>query len=136
MTAKQNKPDLNPIYAILDDHEDPNDCFGKEWTHGHAQCSICQMQNICMVKTGKKIKAKGDAQSIKYGPFVDSIDFNKIPKANIAEILKTTPYSLEDIRTLFTQLSNCADPHTVNIQVNYFLREYNLTLKDGVVTNI
>ena len=62
-------------------------------------------------------------------------DFNKIPKSNIAEILKTTPYSLEDIRTLFTQLSNCADQHTVNIQVNYFLREYNLTLKDGVVTN-
>ncbi len=119
--------------SIVIDTYSPNDsdCFGKEWSHNDTQCSYCSMQSICMVLTTKKIKTKGDALS-QIG-FVDEVDFSLVPKNAIANLFHHNSYPIDSLRVLFADYSKCNDPVTVALQVNYFIREYGLTVESGTV---
>ena len=133
--AKTSTPnDVQQSVAIsLDDYIlDENDCFSKEWSQTEEQCAMCGMQSICMVLTTKAVKTKGD--SLTKIPWVDEIDFSAVPKEGIASIIRSgKSFPIEEVRSLFEEYSKCKDETTVALQVNNFIREYNLKTTSGVI---
>jgi len=133
MKAKTASPPAM-LSIIVDAYTtDDADCFGKEWKHGHEQCSMCSMQNVCIVLTTKKVQDATDLLLKDFGPWVDEIDFSAVPKEQILQVLDTQAIPIDVLRDAFAQYSKCKDAHTVAIQVNMFIRENKLRLLNGNV---
>jgi hypothetical protein len=133
---KEETPQGSDLYtAILVDTytTDEKDCFTKEWAVNDEQCSFCGMQSICMILTTRNVKKAGDMLAHKFGAWVDEIDFEKVPKQKLVDILKTDSFPIEQLREVFKQHSGCKDDVTVALQVNMFIRENNFKITSGYV---
>lgn len=132
MKVSKEKPE-NPDMGVIVDQESA-DCFTKDWAANDEHCDMCGMANVCMVLTTKKVKAKGDAFNILAGTFVDEIDFSNIPIDGVLAHIQRTPTSIQELRTVWSQLSGCVDDITIAIHVNRFILTNKLKIENGYVS--
>lgn len=113
-----------------------DDCFGKEWQNGAAECSMCMAQSVCMIVTTKAVFDKGEKHKQEGTEWADLINFNNVPTDDILSMIKAGGVSLEDVREVFAEFSKCADKVTVNQRVNIFLMDNKIMIKDGTLHTV
>lgn len=104
-------------------------CFGKFMDFKNAICKTCPVGALCLISFNKRVR-KGEAKlDKKHGPFADTIDFDRVYKAQVEE-MENRKQGLGKILDYIQAESRCKDRKTVEYWYqNNFKHNYKNPLK-------
>ena len=115
-----------------------DDCFGKEWSPQHKECSTCHDSDVCgIIYTQLTLKNKvKEVEGSQNAKFLDLVNFKRIDKkALYSEIeSKSGEINVESVIKYIKHYSRCSDDESVITWLKNFKEEYNLKIKKGVIS--
>lgn len=99
-------------------------CFGKLTNFKEIICKTCPAAALCLISFNNIVRIGEAKLDKKYGPFADTIDFDRVDRKQVAE-LKKRGQGFGVLYDYIQKQSRCKDRRTVELWYqNNFIHKY------------